>query len=150
MDYAIVDTAARPDAAEALRWYAEERVARSLFARQPEATHPYVGPWLIRLDDSSTMRNWLDTIDHQPGAVGRLSSDEDIDSVFYHLEARLDMRLPGGSLALFRFWDGRALYRAWKVMTAAQKRAFLAPFHRWSVRLPSGTWALDRSTLETE
>ncbi|WP_411850354.1 DUF4123 domain-containing protein [Stenotrophomonas sp. LGBM10] len=149
MDYAIVDTAGRPDAALALRRYADGHMARSLFARQPEAGHMGVGPWLIRLDDSPAMRSWLDPIDRQLGAVGRLSSDNDFDVVFRHLEARLDMRLMDGRLALFRFWDGRALYRVWRVMTPEQRRAFLGPFTRWSVRLPNNTWELDRSILET-
>lgn len=148
MDYAIVDTAARSDAMQALRYYAEGYPAHSLFARQPEATHADAGPWLVGLDGNAGMRNWLHALDLHLGAVSRLSSDENFEAVFYHLESRLDMRLADGSLALFRFWDGRALYRVWRVMTLEQKKAFMGPVSRWSARLPGQVWELDRSKLE--
>lgn len=149
MDYALIDAAARPDTPHALRYYTNGHPARSLFARQPESAHADAGPWLAALDGNAGLRNWLHALDMQPGAVARVSADVAFDALFDHLEQCLDLRLADGSLALFRFWDGRALYRFWRVMTPAQRKAFLGPVLRWSVRLQGQAWELDRAQLET-
>ncbi|PPV05552.1 hypothetical protein XBLMG947_3301 [Xanthomonas bromi] len=149
MDYALIDAAASPDAAPALQPYMEAGLARSLFERQPESSLADAGPWLVVLDGHAGLRHLLHVMDRRPGAVARLGADVGFEALFDHLEGCLDLRLADGSLAMFRFWDGRALYRVWQLLTPAQRKAFFGPVTRWSVRLQGQMWELDRSQLET-
>ncbi|OBU48965.1 DUF4123 domain-containing protein [Stenotrophomonas maltophilia] len=148
MEYAIVDAAASPQIANVLGGYATSGIAWPLFEHQPEASSADVGPWLIQLNGNGWVRRWLLNLEARPGRVCWVTSDEPIGAVIEHLQARLDVRLSDGGLALFRFWDGRALYRVWTVMTREQKRAFMAPFVRWSVWLQGQQWQLDRDVVE--
>lgn len=52
--YVLVDASARPDTPQALRYYLQDLPHlphRSLFARQPEAEHADLGPWLVQLPE---------------------------------------------------------------------------------------------------
>lgn len=149
-DYALVDGAARPDTAEAVRYYTQDprHQARSLFARQPEAANADAGPWLVSLDGNPGLRNWLHALDMLPGAVARLVAEVSFEPLFDHLESCLDMRLSDGSLALLRYWDGRVFWRIQGVLTPTQRLALLGPIARWSVYVEGQEWALDRSSLE--
>ncbi|QEO25551.1 DUF4123 domain-containing protein [Xanthomonas translucens] len=149
MDYALIDAAASLDTASALHAYTETGLARSLFERQPESSLADAGPWLVLLDGHVGLRHLLHVMDRHPGAVARVGADVAFEALFDHMERCLDLRLADGSLAMFRFWDGRALYRVWRVLTPAQRKAFFGPVARWSVRLQGRLWELDRSQLET-
>ncbi len=148
MQYALVDTAARADAADALRFHAGGHEARSLFIRQPESQHANAGPWLVALDGNPGMTGWLLALDMHPGAVAWLTSDVNFDALFNHLESCLDLRLANGQLALLRFWDGRVFWRINSVLRPEQKGALMGPVTRWSVRLNGKQWVVDARTLE--
>ncbi|WP_022974325.1 DUF4123 domain-containing protein, partial [Xanthomonas maliensis] len=148
MDYALIDAAASADACPALQPYMESGLARSLFERQPESSLAEAGPWLVVLDGHAGLRHLLHVMDRHPGAVAGLVADVGFEALFDHLEGCLDLRMADGSLAMFRFWDGRALYRVWRVLTPAQRKAFFGQVSRWSVRLQDRVWELDRSQLE--
>lgn len=148
MDYAIVDAAHSADTAAVLRRYAATGRAWSLFARQPESPHADAGPWLIQLNEDQALHQWLFNLEVLPGVVCCFICAEDADDVVAHLQSRMELQLQDGNRALFRFWDGRALYRMWGVMTWAQRAAFIAPFTRWSARLQDRNWELDHATME--
>ncbi|MBA0433189.1 DUF4123 domain-containing protein [Stenotrophomonas maltophilia] len=148
MNYAIVDAARCANSAAVLHGYAAEGRARALFAGQPESPHADAGPWLVILSEDPVLHQWLFNLEPIPGAVCRFSSTVNVDAVVVHLQARMALQLTDGGMALFRLWDGRALYRMWGVMTQAQKAAFIAPFSRWSVQLQGRRWELDHMAVE--
>lgn len=148
MNYAIVDAARCADSAAVLHVYAAEGRARALFAGQPESLHADAGPWLVLLNEDPVLHQWLFNLDALPGAVCRFSSAVSADAVVAHLQTHMALQLQDGAGALFRLWDGRALYRMWEVMTRAQRAAFIGPFSRWSVQLQGRRWELDHMAVE--
>jgi hypothetical protein len=148
MNYAIVDAARCADSAAVLHVYAAEGRARALFAGQPESLHADAGPWLVLLNEDPVLHQWLFNLDALPGAVCRFSSAVSADAVVAHLQTHMALQLQDGAGALFRLWDGRALYRMWGVMTRAQRAAFIGPFSRWSVQLQGRRWELDHMAVE--
>lgn len=148
MDYALIDAAVRADVVQVLRQRAVTHAPRSLFENQPEAAHANAGPWLLALDGEPGLRDWLHGMEQLPGAVARLGSDASFEVVFRHLEGCLDMQLADGSLAMFRFWDGRVFWRTWQVLVPAQRRALLGPINKWTVQLQGRERSVDLATLE--
>lgn len=145
--YALIDASTRDDTPRALRYYTLGHRARCLFERQPEHALADLGPWLAALDDNSGLQNWLPALDLNAGAVAWLTAGADFDEVFRHLEACLDLTLPDGSQAMFRFWDGRVLARLHYVLTAEQKRELLGPVESWRVTLGARVLDMRREDL---
>ena len=132
--YLIVDCAVRSDAARTLRFYAHELPHRSLFLGQPEAKHADAGPWLVQVDGSTGLHGWLNALEGTGDCVpcvSYLSSTENFEAVFAHLQSFLDMRLSDGSSALCRFWDPRVFKRLQRVLTHDQRHSLMAPFSEW-------------------
>lgn len=148
MNYALIDAASRPDIAHIIRSHALRKHARALFERQPEARHASLGPWLLHVEAQPSLRGVLQTLEHVPGAVTLLAADVEMDALFLHLESRLDLRLADGSLAMLRFWDGRAIHRLWQVLTDSQRHALMGPVSHWSFRINGRAVEMRRPTLE--
>ena len=146
--YALIDAAARPDTAQALRYYTQGHVARSLFERQPEAHLADKGPWLAELDGNVGLDGWLRALERQPGAVARLESQASFKDVFEHLEACIDIRMSNGKLAMLRYWDGRAFWRLQGALKSEQRKALLGPIRRWSVYIGEQPFVVDAQQLE--
>lgn len=138
--YVLVDASARPDTPQALRYYLQDLPHlphRSLFARQPEAEHADLGPWLVQLPEfgQAPIEGWLRALELGHPAVAWLASAGDFDAVFDHLETCLDLRRPNGTLALLRYWDGRVFVRLQRILTANQRLQLLGPIARWRTRV---------------
>ncbi len=139
--YVIIDCAVRSDAALNLRFYASDLPHRSLFWGQPEAKHADAGPWLVQTDGSAALHGWLNALEgtgHGVPCVSYLSSAEDFEAVFTHLQSFLDLRLSNGASALFRFWDPRVFQRLQRVLTREQLHSLMSPFSEW--RTTSGRY----------
>lgn len=140
--YLIIDCAVRSDAARTLRFYANDLPHRSLFLGQPEAGYADAGPWLVQMDESTAMHGWLNALEGTGDCVpcvSYLSSTDDFESVFAHLQSFLDLRLSDGSSALFRFWDPRVFKRLQRVLSQSQLHSLMAPFADW--RTTSGRYS---------
>jgi hypothetical protein len=132
--YLIVDCAVRADAARTLRFYAQDLPHRSLFLGQPEAKHADAGPWLVQVDGNTGLHGWLNALEGTGDCVpcvSYLSSTEDFEAIFAHLQSFLDLRLSNGSSALFRFWDPRVFKRLQRILTPDQSHSLMAPFSEW-------------------
>lgn len=148
MNYALIDAATSPAIVHAIRSHAGRAHARALFERQPEAANVHAGPWLLRLDGEPGLQGLIQSQEGCAGAVARLRAEVEMEELFLHLEAQLDLRLANGSLALLRFWDGRALNRLWRVLTPLQQRRFMGPVTYWSYRLEERNIELHRPIME--
>ncbi len=86
--YVLVDASARPDTPQALRYYLQDLPHRSLFARQPEAEHADLGPWLVQLPEfgQDPIEGWLRALEQGHPAVAWLDSAGNFDAVFDHLK----------------------------------------------------------------
>lgn len=147
MRYAIVDAAARPDTPQALRYFIEGHPARSLFENQPEHALGDAAPWLVQVDGNPGMAGWLPALDLEAGAVTWLESPADFGRLYQHLQRQLDLRMPDGSLALLRYWDGRVFRRLLRVLDAEQKRELLGPIEQWQVTVDDRLYALRKDSL---
>ncbi|RBI46255.1 DUF4123 domain-containing protein, partial [Xanthomonas oryzae pv. oryzae] len=118
-------------------YYLQDLPHRSLFARQPEAEHADLGPWLVQLPEfgQAPIEGWLRALELGHPAVAWLASAGDFDAVFDHLETCLDLRRPNGTLALLRYWDGRVFVRLQRILTANQRLQLLGPIARWRTRV---------------
>ncbi|MBO1748394.1 DUF4123 domain-containing protein [Stenotrophomonas sp. SI-NJAU-1] len=147
--YAIVDAAAYADTYKALAWYAQDLPHRSLFARQPEAAHASIGPWLLQLPAQAHTQvdGWLRALELDRPVVAWLTSEAGFEAVFQHLEACLDLCRPNGRLALLRYWDGRVFLRLQRAFTLQQRRQLMGPLAWWRFQILGQAYALDRAEL---
>ncbi len=147
--YVIVDAAAYADTPKALAWYAQDLPHRSLLARQPEAAHASVGPWLLQLPAQSHTQvdGWLRALELDKPVVAWLRSEAGFEAVFQHLEACLDLHRPNGTLALLRYWDGRVFLRLQRAFTLQQRRQLMGPLRQWCFQMLGQHYALERDAL---
>lgn len=132
--YIIVDCAARSDAAQTLRFYAEGFAHRSLFQGLPEAQHADAGPWLVQVDESMGLEGWLNALEGTgkcAPCVTHLASSLGFEAVFSHLQSFLDVQLPDSASALLRYWDPRVFHRLQRVLSQDQIQSLIAPFAEW-------------------
>lgn len=124
---------------------------RGLFERQPEAPNEIIGPFLIEVPMHShrpEVARWLEHAERNAPCVSWLASEALFDPLFEHLEAQIDVALPGNQLAMLRFWDPRAFYRYQRMLTAAQLLELLGPILEWQIRLNGQTIHVRRNDLE--
>ncbi|AWH54018.1 hypothetical protein C1924_12920 [Stenotrophomonas sp. ESTM1D_MKCIP4_1] len=147
--YVIVDAAAYADTPKALAWYAQDLPHRALLARQPEAAHASVGPWLLQLPAQAHTQvdGWLRALEQDRPVVAWLRSDAGFEAVYQHLETCLDLRRPNGNLALLRYWDGRVFLRLQAAFTLQQRRQLMGPLRQWRFQMLGERYTLDREAL---
>jgi hypothetical protein len=153
--FALVDGAAAPARSGELRYHAAwaDLQCRSLFSGQPEDEHADAAPWLIALPTGAIQRpihHWMASLGQSTAGVTTLASSVPFEALFQHLQARLDIALPDGSLALMRFYDPRAWLRYCDVLTTPQQLALLGPVLEWQVTVQGQTWSVSRADLERQ
>ncbi|SFR96185.1 protein of unknown function [Stenotrophomonas maltophilia] len=151
--FALVDCAAAPEREGELRHYTQQDTLphRSLFTGQPESDLAQASPWLIELPWGAIQRpvhHWLTYLGRQSSGITILASATAFDPLFQHLQTKLDISLPDGSLALMRYYDPRAFLRYCDVLTPRQQLDLLGPILEWQVTLNSQDWTLVRADLE--
>lgn len=114
-----------------------QKRTRSLFQATPEGAFVHIAPHLMAWNDlAASERDLIITLDQQTHAFSWLWVDTDGARTLYrHLKAQLDMRLPDGSLALLRYYDPTVWQRLMDLLTPEQITALMGPVHYWSVRL---------------
>ncbi len=150
--FALVDCAADPQLHPTLLHHArsESFQHRSLFARQPEASHAASGPWLLEIPATQALNHWLTHLQHrgQVPCVTWLASEAPFDPLFDHLETQLDLALPDDALSLMRYYDPRAWLRYQAVLTPKQTLTLMGPILEWQVSVRGQVWTVARADLE--
>ena len=124
----------------------DRRKTRSLFQATPEQAFTHIAPHLIAWSAlCATERDQLIDLDQRVPALSWLwSTQEGTVTLYRHLKAQLDMRLPDGALALLRYYDPTVWRRLMNLLTAEQITALMGPVHYWSVRLDCRRQLFDR------
>ncbi|MFY4696766.1 DUF4123 domain-containing protein [Burkholderia glumae] len=133
--YALVDGLLLADAigGSALQ---RSQAAVALFDGTPDASLAEAGPWLLAWEQtSSSLRHTLSAMAAGPAGVSWLISAYPIESLADELRHRLDVRLPDGRIALFRFYDARIAADMTSLMSLSQRLQFFVPTFDWLVEV---------------
>ena len=87
----------------------EQGVAEPILNSWPDARLAFAGPWLFRLNNSVIYRDKLKQLAEAVPSVSWIISSESIESLIDHFKVFLNLQLPDGRCALFRFYDPRVL-----------------------------------------
>ncbi|KVC56425.1 DUF4123 domain-containing protein [Burkholderia stagnalis] len=133
--YALVDGLLYADAAAASPLQRSQS-AVALFDGTPDASLADAGPWLIDYERASgTIRRTLSTMARGSTGVSWLISAYPIESLADELRNRLDLRLPDGRTALFRFYDARIMADMALLMEFTQRMQFFVATFDWLVEV---------------
>ncbi|WP_186053455.1 DUF4123 domain-containing protein [Burkholderia gladioli] len=133
--YALVDGLLLADAAGGSAPQ-RSQAAVALFDGTPDASLAEAGPWLLAWEQAtSSIRHALSAMAAGPTGVSWLISAYSIGSLADELRRRLDVRLPDGRMALFRFYDARIAADIASLMTFTQRMQFFVPTFDWLVEL---------------
>lgn len=87
----------------------EQGVAEPFLNSWPDARLAFAGPWLFRLNNSVSHRDKLKQLAEAVPSVSWIISSESLESLIDHFKVFLNLQLPDGRCALFRFYDPRVL-----------------------------------------
>ncbi|MEX5385345.1 DUF4123 domain-containing protein [Cronobacter muytjensii] len=87
----------------------EKGVAEPFLNSWPDARLAFAGPWLFRLNNAVSHRDKLKQLAEAVPSVSWIISSESLESLIDHLRSFLNLQLPDGRCALFRFYDPRIL-----------------------------------------
>ena len=87
----------------------EQGVAEPFLNSWPDARLAFAGPWLFRLNNSVSYRDKLKQLAVAAPSVSWIISSESLESLIDHFKIFLNLQLPDGRCALFRFYDPRVL-----------------------------------------
>lgn len=89
---------------------------------------------LIQLETESPALSWL-------------VSDSSIEKLATHFSERLNVSLPDGKTALFRFYDPRVIHNIPQVLTSEQFHEITTPLIGWYYRFEGRFYALQGGGL---
>ncbi|AIO67030.1 DUF4123 domain-containing protein [Burkholderia oklahomensis] len=108
----------------------------ALFDGTPDASLADHGPWLIDYAHApGPIRRVLAELAAGPIGVSWLISAYQFDRLAAELREHLDVRLPNGHTALFRFYDARIMPDIARVMSAPQRTQFFVATYDWLVEI---------------
>ncbi|AIP39972.1 hypothetical protein BFR06_11430 [Burkholderia pseudomallei] len=108
----------------------------ALFDRTPDASLADHGPWLIDYAIApGPIRRVLAELAAGPIGMSWLISAYPFDRLAAELREHLDVRLPDGRTALFRFYDARIMPDIARVMSDAQRSQFFVATYDWLVEI---------------
>lgn len=87
----------------------EEGVAEPFLNSWPDSRLAFAGPWLFRLNNSVSNRDKLKQLAEVFPSVSWIISSESLESLIDYFRSFLNLQLPDGRSALFRFYDPRIL-----------------------------------------
>ncbi|WP_029444676.1 DUF4123 domain-containing protein, partial [Burkholderia pseudomallei] len=106
----------------------------ALFDRTPDASLADHGPWLIDYALApGPIRRVLAELAAGPVGMSWLISAYSFERLAAELREHLDVRLPDGRTALFRFYDARIMPDIARVMSDAQRSQFFVATYDWLV-----------------
>ncbi|WP_175751967.1 DUF4123 domain-containing protein [Burkholderia ambifaria] len=112
------------------------QAAAALFDGTPDASLADAGPWLLDYERAGgNVRRSLAAMAGGPTGVSWLISAYPIESLADELRRRLDVRLPDGRTALFRFYDARIMADVASLMEFTQRMQFFVPTFNWLVEV---------------
>lgn len=108
--------------------------AIAVFDGTQDASLADAGPWLFAFERATgDIRRTLSKMASSSTGVSWLISAYPIESLADELRSRLDVRLPDGSTALFRFYDARIMADLASLMEFTQRMQFFVPTFNWLV-----------------
>ncbi|MCU2458291.1 DUF4123 domain-containing protein [Enterobacter hormaechei subsp. hoffmannii] len=87
----------------------EQGVAEPFLNSWPDARLAFAGPWLFSLNNSVSHRDKLKQLAEAVPSVSWIISSESLESLIDHFRSFLNLQLPDGWCAIFRFYDPRIL-----------------------------------------
>ena len=97
------------------------------------------GPWLLEIDESSTVDvNKLDRLSASGEGMIWLISKLTFDELSAELTARLDVTLADGTIALLRYYRAKILADLAQTLQPLQRTEFFAPALQWFIFRESG------------
>lgn len=105
--------------------------ASPLFRQASDAEIAWAGPWLIDVTKRYDLLADLMQLETESPALSWLVSDSSIDKLAIHFSELLNVSLPDGKTALFRFYDPRVTHSMPQVLTIEQFKEITAPLIAW-------------------
>lgn len=121
--------------------------ASPLFRQPSDSEIAWAGPWLIDVTLQGSLLANLIQLETESAALSWLISESPIDKLAIHLSERLNVSLPDGKTALFRFYDPRVTHNMPQVLTNEQFNEITAPLIAWYYRFEGRFYALQGGGL---
>lgn len=104
----------------------------ALFEGTDDAPLANAGPWLVEVEQSSqTAITALNELEQASPGVSWLISPQPLQALAQHLRERIDIRMPDGRIALFRYWDPRVMVGLASLMSPLQRQDFFMDIEEW-------------------
>lgn len=97
----------------------------------PDSRIAFAGPWLFRLNESGYHREKLRQLENAFPAVSWIISTASLENLVSHFKPFLNLQLPDGRSALFRFYDPRILAEIELLLDDADYRQFVSGIDEW-------------------
>jgi len=123
--FALLDAARDPKVLAAIQ--DSDQPYQSLYEGAEADDLAAYGPYLVGLDDGDTMLRRLVEEGWGRSWGVYLASSADFDTIRQHLRRYLKVEIPGGTTALFRFYDPRVLREFLECWTPNERESFLGP-----------------------
>ncbi|MDF1897265.1 DUF4123 domain-containing protein [Rahnella contaminans] len=117
----------------------ESGVTAPLFNIGPDARIAFAGPWLIFLHTTETYRKELQELEGEFPSVSWLLSSWTLEKLVGHFKYFLDLQLPDGRCALFRFYDPRVLENIKLLLDERDYETFTTCAEAWFLTLNNKT-----------
>ncbi|HEJ9411951.1 DUF4123 domain-containing protein [Proteus mirabilis] len=102
-----------------------------LFRTFTDAKIAWAGPWLIDVTNNENLINKLAVLEMSAPSVSWLISDTPIDNLAIHLASLMNVTLPSGKNALFRFYDPRVMKNIPTLLDEEQMKIAMKPIIEW-------------------
>ncbi|WP_253907310.1 DUF4123 domain-containing protein [Herbaspirillum rubrisubalbicans] len=110
----------------------EDTHVRGLFLGTVDAHLAPSGPWLLDAESApADLRSNVAQLERKTPSVSWIISAMDLDGMAATLQARVQVELPDGRLALLRLWDPRALANAARDFDEAQRQYLFEGITEW-------------------
>jgi hypothetical protein len=127
--YALIDGLLYANAASRNRLM-RSSAAVALFDGTDDESLADAGPWLLDATHEQSRPTFRELANSAAG-VSWLISTASIDTLASELRPRLNVRLPDGRLALFRFYDARIVRDLSALMEPSQRHQFFSVADSW-------------------
>lgn len=108
--------------------------AIALFDRALHSALADAGPWLLKIDQTAAANlSLLDALSAASPGVIWLVSTRPLDQLQADLTARLEVKLPDGTITLLRYYDPAVLRDLAQTLQATPRVEFFAPAQEWLV-----------------
>ncbi len=118
----------------------EQGVAEPFLNSWPDSRLAFAGPWLFRLNTSVRHRDNLKKLAEALPAVSWIISSESIENLIFHFKPFLNLQLPDGRSALFRFYDPRVLAEIEFLLDETHYEQLVNRTKEWVFLVDGGMW----------